>query len=351
MTLADGVVRAAGNTAEVVHVWGIPGPLFLGFYVVAAILTTVHGLTRRIKIVHATSAAPIGPDALTLTETAMLFNDRRPVLAAVALLRGRELIDSSGSALRSPSPEEEASLEAVGRSLLTYLFSRGRRHLIALGGAAHLHVQRLRDTLIRRGYMIGPKQRRAFWVASLPMWAVLLLGCARIAAEASADQPYGWLVFFSIVLLICISRVLRTQRLTQRGRLAADEALRTHSHLAPAHRPAYAAYGPDSAALGVALFGPDVLRLVDPRLARTIGTLDTAGGVGGASGSRRPRGGTGGGYTGGSSCGSGGVSCGSSSSSCGSSSSSCGGGSSCSSSSCSSSSSSCSSSSSSCGSS
>ncbi|MEV6770686.1 TIGR04222 domain-containing membrane protein [Nocardia sp. NPDC051030] len=345
-TLADAdTVVAAART------WGIPGPVFLCLYALAGILAVGYGVAARMRITRASSRAPIAADALTLAETAMLVDDHRPVLTGLMQLRGRQLINSNAIPVRTPDPAEDLTLEPISRSLLAYLFSSGRRHVMALTGATFWQVRSMRDSLVTRGYLIGPQQRKGFFLAALPSASLLILGLVHLRMDISNDQPIGILILLMIVLLICVCRIVRNQRLTHRGLLAAADARSRYSHLSPHLRPAYTAYGPDSAAMAIALFGPRVLWELDLVLARlTLGFVPTprprGRGPRGSGGSRGRSGGRGSSGYRGSSFGGGGFD--SYSSGSGSGGSSCGCSSSCSGSSCSSSSSSCSSSSSSC---
>ncbi|WP_067694970.1 TIGR04222 domain-containing membrane protein [Nocardia jejuensis] len=299
--LAGKTVPAAADT------WGISGPTFLWLYLFAGLLAAAYGFTQRTRIVDATSAAPIAADALTPAETAMLFDNRRPVLAALAQLRGYQLIDSTGAPTRTPTEAENAALEPISRSLLGHLHTSPRRHMMQLALATGGEVRNLRRTLAKRGYMIGARQLRGFLLAALPLGAVLLLGLIRVIAGLANHKPVLYLVLAMIVLVILAGLVMRPSRLTRRGRLAAADAVRRFGHLRPGNRPAYSSYGPDSGSLAIALFGAAALWSLDPGLAGATGTL--AGGSSGSDGSGSSCS-TGGGDSGGSSCG--GSSCGSS---------------------------------------
>ncbi|MEV6770687.1 TIGR04222 domain-containing membrane protein [Nocardia sp. NPDC051030] len=290
--------------------WGISGPAFLELYLLAGVLAVIYGFTQRARIIRVAGEVPVASSALTPAETAMLFDDRRPVLAALAQLRGHQLIDSSGAPIRTPGEVENAALEPVSRTLYAHLRVSDQRHVSALAAAARGSVQGLRTSLAKRGFMTGADQRKEFFLAALPLFTVLLLGLARVIAGIANHRSVVYLILTMIGLVFFTLLVMRPGRLTRRGRTAVNDAVRRNSHLSPAHRPAYNSYGPDSAALATALFGAMVLWSLDPELAGATGTLALGGlsGSGGSCSSSDGGGSDGGGGGGGcgSSCGGGG---------------------------------------------
>lgn len=297
--------------------WGISGPQFLGGYVLLGLAAAVYGFTQRARIIRTDHSRAHLATALSPVETAMLFDDRRPVLAGLAQLRGHQLIDSTGAPTRSPSGTEQQTLDPVSRSMHRYMVGADarQRQVIYLARACGESIAALRNSLTDRGYLIGGEQRKALLLAALPLWALLVFGIVRMFAGIANNHPIGYLALALIVVLICAFLVQRAPRLTRRGRIAKQESAHRNGHLRPTNAPAYAAYGPDSAAMATALFGATVLWSLDPGLASATGTL-AAGGASSSGGSCSSSGGDSG-----SSADSGGSSC--SSSSCGSS---CGGG-------------------------
>ncbi|MFI1915621.1 hypothetical protein [Nocardia sp. NPDC020380] len=126
-TIADG----ASESAVAADTWGISGPDFIRVYLVAALAATVIGLVWRVITIRS-ARGPTDP-ALTPVEAALLVDDRRPVLAGLAVLRERQLIDSGGEPLRTPSDAEYGELDPVSRTLLTHLGSSPKRHVTELG--------------------------------------------------------------------------------------------------------------------------------------------------------------------------------------------------------------------------
>ncbi|AYF76022.1 TIGR04222 domain-containing membrane protein [Nocardia yunnanensis] len=279
--------------------WGISGPAFLAGYLLAAVAALVFGFARRAAVLRATDphwppAAPLRP-----TETAMLVDDRRPVLAGLAQLRGHQLIDSTGRPVRTPTETEQRQLDPVSGTLFTHLFGTKQPRVSEMVLATGTAVRGLRDSLIARGYLSGDTQRKALWTARIPLLGVLVLGFARLLS--SSGHPVGFLIVAMIVCAVFTWVVGRSTRLTRRGREALAVTTASNRHLRPANAPAYSAYGPDSAALAVALFGGMALWGLDPALA---GAAEIAAGGGSGGSSCGSDSSCGSGDSGGSSCGS-----------------------------------------------
>ncbi|MCU1645926.1 MAG: rane protein [Nocardia sp.] len=301
-TALAGAPRTAADT------WGISGPTFLSLYALAGVLAALYGFGRRAMILRDAHRPEESARALSPTETAMLFDDRRPVLTGLAQLRGYYLIDSTGTPTRTPTTTEEHLLDPVSRTLHTHLRNSDKRHVLFLAGAARDALTSLRNTLTDRGYLISPEQRNALLLAAFPLGILFLLGVLRIIAGIANQHSVGYLILALIVVLVVMLLVRRPPRLTRLGRHVADESVRRNGHLRPHNAPAYSAYGPDSAAMGTALFGATVLWSLDPALAGATGTLAASGGFGGSGGScsSSDGGSSGSSCSGGSSCGGGG---------------------------------------------
>ncbi|MBL1073057.1 TIGR04222 domain-containing membrane protein [Nocardia sp. 2] len=301
-------VPAAADT------WGISGPAFLGFYLLTALAAAVYGFTQRARIIRDTSHTRPHAHPLTVTETAMLFDDRRPVLAGLAQLRGHGLISSAGTPTRGPDRITEQPLDSFSKALLAYLRTGHKKHVLAMSGASTGPLKTLRKSLVDRGYLLSPAQQRSLFLAALPLDALLVLGIIRIVAGSANHKPVVFLILAMIGVFILTVLVMRPVRLTQQGRRTRQETMQRNSHLRPGNSPAYTSYGTDSAALAAALFGAAVIWQLDPELAGNTGTI-SASGSGGYSGSGSScsgggSGGDGGGGGGGGGCGGGGGGCG-----------------------------------------
>ncbi|WP_067720726.1 TIGR04222 domain-containing membrane protein [Nocardia yamanashiensis] len=293
---------AASGPATAADTWGISGPAFLALYTLLAVAAAVYGFAQRTRIIRGDDgerpAVPLSP-----VETGMLFDDRRPVLAGLAQLRGHGHIDSTATPTLTPSRREREVLEPLSVSLLEHLQTSSRRNVPAMHTAMKGQLDRLRASLADLGYLLGPDQRKALFLAALPLDALLVLGIVRIIAGSANHHPVGYLILLMIPVLICAGLIMRPARLTRRGRRVRDETVRRNTHLRPGNSPAYAAYGADSAALAAALFGAAVLWSLDPGLAGIMGAASGGGGYSGSSCSSGDSGSSGG-DSGGSSCGS-----------------------------------------------
>ena len=115
-------VYLAGET------WGISGSAFLWVYVPMALLAVAIGFRLRWNATR----APVEPPAeqLTAPELGMLFGDERAVMAAIALLRSYDLVDSTGAAAPDAADREPAGLDPSLRIRLA-IWSRSSARVIA----------------------------------------------------------------------------------------------------------------------------------------------------------------------------------------------------------------------------
>ncbi|GAB4589786.1 TIGR04222 domain-containing membrane protein [Nocardia sp. IFM 10818] len=280
--------------------WGIPSQAFLWAYILAGFAAVSYGLIQRARIIRA-SGGPDRPDQpLYPIETAMLVDDRRPLLVGLAQLREHRLIGPSG-APTGPRTLDQRTLDQLSRDLYARLYSSSDRKVTELTSAVKGPVDALRITLRERGYLFTGAERKALYLAAVPIFALLLIGGLRVYAGLESERAVVWLILAMVALLIFTRVVVHAPRLTPRGRASLDDAQQRYSYLQPNNSPAYSAYGPGTVPLAVALFGAQVLWAVDPELADATNTV--AGSDGGSSGSSCS---SGGGDGGGSSCGGGG---------------------------------------------
>lgn len=269
-----GAQGAVGDT------WGISGPEFLVLYLVIAVGAVVAALMFRRAALMDTSRSP-GAQVLNPVEAAILFDDRRAVLAALAELRGYEYIESDGAPLLALGPATDPFV----RSVFDRLASGAQRRVGAIVTASIVPLAQLRTRLIEYGYLCGPQQRRAVGLAAIPVWAVVAIGGVRLVAGAANHRSVGFLVVVVLVLVAVGMRLMRCPRLTPRGEAIRTEMLGGNSHLRPSNAPAFATYGPAAAALSVALFGVAAIWALDPALAAAAGMMapGVSGGGGGHS--------------------------------------------------------------------
>ncbi|MGW4357111.1 TIGR04222 domain-containing membrane protein, partial [Nocardia sp. NPDC004582] len=241
------MVHATVAAAATTNTWGISGPAFLLFYVIAGLIAVAAGYAIRASVLRRVDPSWAPERPLTPSETAVLVDDRRPVLAALAQLRGHGVIDSTGRPVQPYSDTALPELDPIARTLWATLSTPGRLNmtsmLVGTGGV----VARMRKDLTDRGYLFGDEQRKALRTARFPLYAVLLLGLARLISGVATHHSVGFLVIVMIALSVMTVVVGRGPRLTRRGRETLEAARTGNRHLRPANAPAYAAYGASSA--------------------------------------------------------------------------------------------------------
>ncbi|MFG1606264.1 TIGR04222 domain-containing membrane protein [Actinoplanes sp. NPDC049265] len=288
--------------------WGIPGPTFVGYYVVAVIAAAlIAWVARRILF-----AGPSGDTRLTLAPQQVAYLNGRDNLAVYASLTGLRaagvltsgaggFLQVAGSMPAGLTPLDVAVYNAAGRGVRTRDLNQDQHVRSAL--------DQLRESVERTGYATTASQRSMarLW-ACLPV-AVVLLGVARMIAGVQNGKAVGNLTLLLVVAVI--AAILALVRANRGATYATGKALRQlrkdNQHLAPRMSPSLTTYGASTAAMGVGLFGAASLYAMDPAFAadaeirRNIGTDASGGGSSCSSGSS---------CSGGSSCGGGGGGCG-----------------------------------------
>ncbi|TDC69024.1 TIGR04222 domain-containing membrane protein, partial [Micromonospora sp. KC606] len=282
------VLAATGDT------WGISGPVFLGVYLVAALVAVAGALVHRSRVLAGQGAA--GAGRLDPQQVAYLNGgDQLAVWSALGGLRGSGAVGvrpdrrlTTGAPLRAgATPLDQAVHHAARRHLYA-------RELVRDGWVVRALTD-LREGLERQGLVLSDAQRSAARGGSLVLFGLLVLGALRAGTGLAHDRPVGFLLLALVALTVTAILLSRVPRRTRAANAALRELRRRHAHLAPASAPAYATYGPAGAAMGVALFGTVSLWGLDPGFAEQAEIQRQASGVGDASGSG-----------GGSSCGGGG---------------------------------------------
>ncbi|MGW1452353.1 TIGR04222 domain-containing membrane protein [Micromonospora sp. NPDC002411] len=296
------VHAASGDT------WGISGPTFLRYYLLATAVVVVVAVYHRIRLAAnsttAMTADPLGPQQVAYLNG----GPRLAVNAAIGGLRGSGAIGvrpdrrltTIGAAPTGLTPLDQAIHWAAHQHARVGDLPRDERVRVAL--------DQIRNGLEQRGLLTNDAQRaRArFWTRLLI--GLLGLGVLRLASGLFSGRPVGYLLLTLVALLIVTLVLRRPPAVTRAGRAALRGVRREHTHLAPASAPAYATYGAAGAAMGVALYGTASLWALDPGFAEQAEIQRQAasgsGWSGGADGSSG--GGDSSGSDGGSSCGGGG---------------------------------------------
>ncbi|MFI6042186.1 TIGR04222 domain-containing membrane protein [Nocardia sp. NPDC051321] len=286
----------AGNT------WGISGPDFMALYWPFIGLALLFGLLMRLRVtrgaVDKRGIERPGMD-LSLPEIAMLFDDRRAVLTALARLRGHDLIDSAAAPARPMTDADKHRLDPFTRSIYDRIVAGAKPTVVSLTANSAPALGPLRDSMIKRGYFPDAAFRRRLWDAGLPLLIVAAVGVVRFIAGTLHHNPVAFLVIALVVQAFGYWLVVAKPRLTPLGRLARKNATSSNAHLRPANSPAYATYGAESAALAAAVFGGAALVSLDPGLASAVQPPSSSGGDGGSSSGDSGGGGCGGGGCGG----------------------------------------------------
>lgn len=269
--------------------WGISGPDFLALYVPVAVVAVLAGAWLRRGVLRRDVAKPrlAQPGTeLTAPELGMLVDNRRPVLAALALLRAEQLIGSDGTPV--PGTHGVARLDRFSEAVFERIRAGASVKLDALALASAPDLARLRVELVRRGYLPGPELRRELRDAGMPVLIVATLGVVRLVAGLLNGNGVGLLAVVLLALGLSWFPVTRAPRLTALGQAAQDYAITANGYLRPHNAPAYETYGARSAALGAALFGTAALLTFDAGLANAAeppsGGGDAGGGDGGGGG-------------------------------------------------------------------
>ncbi|SCL36985.1 TIGR04222 domain-containing protein [Micromonospora rhizosphaerae] len=302
------LLAASGDT------WGIPGPVFLTTYVTAAAVILLACVVHRYLVlrgrtpkdpIDAESAAYLsGGEQLALWSA--LAAMRR---AGVVGVRAGRRLEATGPASAGMTPLAQAVHRAAARGARSRDLGTDPRVANAVDG--------LRQSLERRGLIVGQRQRRAARAGVVALSVLLLVGLVRIAAGLSAGRPTGYLILSVLALAVGLIVLWPLPRDTRAGHTVLTGLRRKHTYLSPAARPAYTTYGSAEAAMGVALFGTASLWALDADFAQqaqikyqaaassgySSGYGGSSGGGGGCGSGASSCGGGGGGGCGGGGCG------------------------------------------------
>lgn len=264
--------------------WGIPGPTFLAYFVVAILAATiVAGIARRIIF-----AGPSDGTRLTLAPQQVAYLNGRDNLAVYASLTGLRasgaLNSGPGGALQQTGPMtagltplDVAVYNAAGRGARTRDLTNDQYVRSAL--------DQLRESVERTGYATTGGQRSIarLW-ACLPV-AVALVGVARLITGLRNDKAVGFLVpllIFAVIVAI-VALVQSNRSATYATGKALNRLRKDNQHLAPKMSPSLTTYGAATAAMGVGLFGAASLYAMDPAFAAEAEIQRNLGAAGGGS--------------------------------------------------------------------
>ncbi|MTD12958.1 TIGR04222 domain-containing membrane protein [Nakamurella sp. YIM 132087] len=303
--------------------WGIPGPTFLGWYIVLGLASLVLALV--VRAVIGRSPAPEGPPPTPDPEETgyLAGGPARAVYVALAALRAQQvLVDAGPGAVAVGTLDPRQRLTPLQQALVAATGPGRTLPGVRSDPGVHEALRAIRQRLIAEGLIRSDGTRVAMQLTFLIPVAVLVLGMVRLAFALQNGHAFGYLLVAMGVLLICTLPLLKVQSVTRRGRLRVFSLRAGNRHLLATRNPAWATYGAGGLALGVALFGTAAMFSFDPAFAETIGLPlerygdPRAGGDGGITsssscgGSSDGGGGGGDGGGGGGGCGGGGGGCG-----------------------------------------
>ncbi|MEV1147699.1 TIGR04222 domain-containing membrane protein, partial [Micromonospora sp. NPDC049799] len=272
------VLAAPGDT------WGIPGPVFVGLYLLAAVVVVVGTLVHRSRILsgqRVPAADQLGPQQVAYLNGGDLF----AVLASLGGLRSSGVVGvrpdrrlAVGAQLPTGvTPLDQAVYHAARRNLHSREVVRDEW----VGRA----LAELREGLQRQGLALAPEQRSAARQGSVLLFGLLGLGVVRVLVGLASGRPVGFLLLALVAVAVAAALLRRVPWRTRAADAMLRDLRRRNAHLAPASSPAYATYGPAGAAMGVALFGAASLWALDPTFAEQAEIQrQAASGAGGSSG-------------------------------------------------------------------
>lgn len=244
--------------------WGISGPAFVDFYLVAGVVLILLSLMNRIAI----TANLVSEDrALTAEETAYLGGGARlAVIASLAGLRAAGSVDAGNGRLSAV-----AAMPAGASALDQAVYDAASRRVAqqALVGDPRV-TDRLADIqaeLARMALLYSPVQRGRIRFFGWSLVLLAALGVVRTGAGIINGRPVGVLVMLTVLVAVAAVMSLRRSTITRRGRERLEATRAVHGHLDPSQAPSMAVYGMAGAAMGVALYGAGALWTADPTFA------------------------------------------------------------------------------------
>ncbi len=309
------VLAAAGDA------WGISESTFLGLYAALAVVAVIATVLARRSLARSPAPAP-APRLDNPDEVAYLHNGPElTVLTALSAMYVADRIALSGHvrAVGAVGPSAGELQRAI------HLCAQDPVPQAELPGAPPVAeaLGRIERRLIDAGLLLTAEQRRRIRCTGWMLWAVVAVGAIRAIADDRAGKPIGFLLALLAVAAVGAAVFsITAPRRTDRGDTELTRLRTAHASLSPRLRPKWRVYGPEGAALGVAVFGAGALWAADPALAKELGapqmpSVGDSGGGGwgggrwsGGSGSVGSGGGCGGGGGFGGGCGGCGGGCG-----------------------------------------
>lgn len=263
------VLAATGDT------WRVSGPTFLGLYAALAVVAVIVTMLARRSLARSHAPAPHldNPD-----DVAYLHGGPElTVLTALSAMHVAGRITSSGR-------RHVQAVGAVGPSAgdlqrAIHLCAQDPVPQAKLPGAPPVveALGRIERRLSDAGLLLTAEQRRRIRLAGWMLWAVAALGAIRAIEGYTAGKPIGFLLALLVVAAVGAAVLsLTAPRRTDHGSAELARLRTAHASLSPKLRPRWRVYGPEGAALGVAVFGASALGAADPALAKELGARQTS---------------------------------------------------------------------------
>lgn len=304
-------VLAASNVT-----WGITGPDFLFGYGLLVLVVLLGIVVVRWRL----TAGPSGevPGELSERPRDVAYLNGGPelaVLSALSSMRVAGTIVAEGCGRLHASGVLSDDTDELERAIhQAAVSSIDRRHL-AGRQIVRTALDNTRQRLELAGLLLSAQQRGRIKGTGLWMVAVGALGLVRLLAGIANGAAVGYLILELLAVgIISAVPLRRTPTRSRRGAAELKNLRAKHSELAPRMRPAWTAYGPALAGLGVGIFGASAVWASDPAFAaelkakrQAVASMATSGYVGGgACGGSGGGGSSGGGGGCGGGCGGGG---------------------------------------------
>jgi uncharacterized protein (TIGR04222 family) len=230
--------------------------------VTLALVAVAVGVRRLLRCFQPRTTA-VDMSDLTPVQLGYLRNGSGPaVAAALAGLRMRELARAEtgcGAPVFDPLMRVVSALIETDEDL----------GVSGLGSRMKPHLRALERDLIACGLHTPRAHRWLMGVAATPPALVAIGGFAfQVLTRSGAGIGWFWVFWAECAALVLMCFVvLDVPRSTPAGDAVLAAATRRWGFLKPSQRPAFATYGPDAAALSVALFGGAALWRLDPEFA------------------------------------------------------------------------------------
>lgn len=224
--------------------WGIPGPTFVGIYLLALLIALLFAFAVRILTRVGADSTAVPTHQLSAQELACLTGGpRRVVEAAIAQLVDTGQVRASRDGYLQATGREEGD-DPVERTVLAEVKRHGRRsvYLVVdrLGGSDA--VEEVESRLVRDGYLVDRvfAQRRKV-LGLVPVVAVFAVGLVRWLTGVANDRPIGILTLLLIGTGVIVY-VMRRQAVCART-FRGTTAVGTANAVTPAESVAAGGFG------------------------------------------------------------------------------------------------------------